>query len=60
MHCEANFDTKYRLKRHAREIHNKNFKCTDCDISFKFKWKLEQHLVTEQKAGGDFECNICG
>ena len=56
--CLKSFETSFYLKKHKTRIHReKNFQCSECDISFTMKCLLKAHTdAVHQKK---FTCTCC-
>lgn len=60
-HCGQSFRTQFELNSHSL-VHTevRDFKCTQCDKSFKKKDKLKKHMLTVHSDARPYQCNICG
>jgi len=65
-HCDEQFNSSTRLKRHVRQVHgqvkteedDKPYACTHCQKTFAFKKSLKQHEVTHSGETG-YACTGC-
>lgn len=57
--CENGYITENRLVKHLQEIHGDKieFKCQECAMIFKSKYKLDDHMVDHRKF--NVPCQFC-
>ena len=56
--CDANFQSKKKLKDHFQKNHFGENKCNECGEAFKEHWEIEQHLKEHGKKK-EFVCGKC-
>jgi len=59
--CSKTFPASYRLKRHVREVHNKEklHKCDSCDKDFFKSTSLLRHQIAMHSNLRPYTCNKC-
>lgn len=58
--CGLAYFSKSSLTSHARIHGDKPFKCSHCKFSFRFQYKLRQHIDTVHEKKLQYPCNVCG
>jgi len=59
--CDKSFPQAYRLKRHVREVHDKEklYRCPECDKEFFKSTSLVRHKISVHEKVRPFSCPNC-
>ena len=59
--CDGSFKNKAQIKRHMRQIHNKeiSYSCKYCENTFENCRNLTKHVKSTHKTSESYACDIC-